>query len=116
MILIGDKSAAIDAADPAPCLPACARPLHGVDDPGAVSFLGEPMPLPSGRQHSGQDMVATPGCTGTRRASALPLVDRPRNLGLMSGDGVGASAGGDHKVDIRQNACDNTSDDEAGQP
>ena len=34
----------------------------------------------------------------------------------MPGDGVGASAGSDHKGDIRQNACDNTSDDEAGQP
>jgi hypothetical protein len=34
----------------------------------------------------------------------------------MLGDGAEAGAGSDHKVDIRQNACDNTSDDEAGQP
>jgi hypothetical protein len=34
----------------------------------------------------------------------------------MLGDGTQASAGSDPKVDIRQNACDNTSDDEAGQP
>jgi hypothetical protein len=34
----------------------------------------------------------------------------------MLGDGAEAGAGSDPEVDIRQNACDNTSDDEAGQP
>ncbi len=86
------------------------------DAPGAVLFLGEPKPANSGRQHGCQGIVTTPGCTGTRRANALPRADRPRGLALMLGDGAEAGAGSDHKVDIRQNACDNTSDDEAGQP
>jgi hypothetical protein len=34
----------------------------------------------------------------------------------MLGDGAEASAGSDPNVDIRQNAWDNTSDEEASQP